>query len=185
MDKARAICRLVEEKAGRYSAVSDAVWDTPELGFRVERSAATIIRALEEEGFAVEKNLAGIPTAFKGVWGESGPVIAFLGEYDALPNLSQAAGLAHREELVPGGDGHGCGHNALGAGALAAAVALRDYIREKRLPGRMVFFGCPGEEFGCARPSWPGPAASTTWPALFPGTRNAIPGSGTMAPWPT
>ncbi|MDR1125143.1 MAG: amidohydrolase [Deltaproteobacteria bacterium] len=151
MEKAKAICRLVEEKAGRFTAVSDAVWDTPELGFEVERSAAVIIKALEREGFQVEGGLAGIATAFKGTWGENGPVIAFLGEYDALPNLSQAAGVAERQELVPGGDGHGCGHNALGAGALAAAVALRDYIRAKGLPGRVVYFGCPGEEFGCGK----------------------------------
>uniref|UniRef100_UPI004026C555 M20/M25/M40 family metallo-hydrolase n=1 Tax=Gemmiger formicilis TaxID=745368 RepID=UPI004026C555 len=77
-------------------------------------------------------------------------MVGILGEYDALPSLSQKAGCPHREELVPGGAGHGCGHNLLGVGAAAAAVAVKDCIKESGLPGTIAFYGCPAEENGSA-----------------------------------
>lgn len=142
---------LVEKKRDKFISVADKVWSMPELGFKEEKSAAVIMEALEAEGFAVEKGLAGIPTAFKGVFGSGKPVIGFLGEYDALPNLSQEAGCAVKKEVEAGGNGHGCGHNSLGAGSLAAAVALKDYMQESGMSGTIEFYGCPGEEFGCGK----------------------------------
>lgn len=97
------------------------------------------------------ENAAGIPTALVGEWGEGGPVIAFLGEFDALAGLSQAADVAEPRPLVEGGNGHGCGHNMLGSAAMQAATALRDWMREAGVPGRVRYYGCPAEEGGSAK----------------------------------
>ncbi len=151
MNSKDRIVELVDSKKDFFAKVSDDVWATPELGFLEFKSAATLEKALEEQGFKVEKGIADIETAFKGTWGSGKPVIAFLGEFDALPLLSQKAGSGTREPLEAGGCGHGCGHNALGAGAMAAATAYRDYLRENDLPGTVVYFGCPAEESGCGK----------------------------------
>jgi aminobenzoyl-glutamate utilization protein B len=86
-----------------------------------------------------------------GEWGEGGPVIAFLGEYDALPGLSQEAGVAEPRPLETGGHGHGCGHNLLGSAALLAATALKDWLAANEVPGRVRYYGCPAEEGGAAK----------------------------------
>src|SRR5215203_2229486 len=88
-----------------------------------------------------------------GEWGEGGPVIAFLGEYDALPGLSQEAGGAEPRPLEAGGHGHGCGHNLLGSAALLAATAVKDWLAEHKVPGRVRYYGCPAEEGGAAKAS--------------------------------
>lgn len=145
------ISALVEKKQELFLSVSDKVWGFAELGMKEFQSAGVLTEALESEGFEVEKGLASIPTAFCGTYGNGKPVIGFLGEFDALPNLSQEADCPEQKQLVEGGSGHGCGHNILGAGALAAAVAFKDYLRENGLPGTVKYFGCPGEEFGCGK----------------------------------
>ena len=106
---------------------------------------------LEEEGFRITENLAGIPTAVMGEAGEGGPVIAILGEYDALPGLSQVAGIAEPKEVVAGGHGHGCGHNMLGSAALLAATAVKNYLAAQGIKGRVRYYGCPAEEGGAAK----------------------------------
>src|SRR3546814_7462170 len=94
---------------------------------------------LELEGFRVETGIAGLPTAVMGEAGEGGPVIAILGEFDALPGLSQVAGLPEKRELEPGGNGHACGHNLLGAASLMAASAVKDYLATHGLKGRVRY----------------------------------------------
>lgn len=143
--------RLVEKKKSSFIEVSDAVWSNPELGFKEFKSASILMEALEKEGFQIESGLAGIPTAFRGVYGSGSPVIGFLGEYDALASMSQKAGVSEKEPVVEGAPGHGCGHNALGAGSLAAAVAAKDYMEEYHKQGTIVYFGCPAEEAGCGK----------------------------------
>jgi len=106
---------------------------------------------LEAEGFRVTSNLAGIPTAMVGEAGEGGPVIAFLGEYDALPGLSQEAGITEKRPVEADGHGHGCGHNLLGTGALLAAAAVKAYLEKNGLPGRVRYYGCPAEEAGAGK----------------------------------
>ena len=130
MADVQKIKALVDEKADKFVNVANQVWSTPELGFKEEKSAAALIAALESEGFKVTTGLAGIPTAFVGVWGEGHPAIALLGEFDALPSLSQEAGNDVHTPICEGGNGHGCGHNLLGAGSLAAAVAVKDYMEQ-------------------------------------------------------
>ena len=151
MADVQKIKALVDEKADKFVNVANQVWSTPELGFKEEKSAAALIAALESEGFKVTTGLAGIPTAFVGVWGEGHPAIALLGEFDALPSLSQEAGNDVHTPICEGGNGHGCGHNLLGAGSLAAAVAVKDYMEQNGIKGSVHYFGCPGEEFGCGK----------------------------------
>lgn len=125
--------------------LSDAVWDFAELGFKEYRSASTLAAFLEEQGFSVARNTGGIPTAFVASWGEGEPVFGFLGEYDALSGLSQEA-VPNRKPRVEGAPGHGCGHNLLGVGSLAAACALKHVMESAGIGGTVRFYGCPAEE---------------------------------------
>src|ERR671923_617686 len=113
MDNTEEIWRLVDARKNAFEALSDRIWGMPELQYAERRSVAEHIKELEREGFRITRELAGIPTAVMGEAGEGGPVIAILGEYDALPGLSQVAGIAEPKEAVAGGPGHGCGHNML------------------------------------------------------------------------
>lgn len=145
------IARIIEEKRDAFIAADKKVWEAAETAFLEYKSADALCEALEAEGFAVERPLAGMDTAFVGSWGRGGPVIAFLGEYDALSGLSQKAGADRKEPILPGGNGHGCGHNSLGAGALAAAVAFREYLKASGKEGTVRYYGCPGEEGGSGK----------------------------------
>lgn len=151
MEVAKRLSDLVEEKRETYIWVNDEIWKNPELGYREDKASKILMDVLAENGFKVESNLAGIPTAFKGVYGNGKPVVGFLAEYDALAGLSQESGIAECKPIVEGGAGHGCGHNALGAGTLAAAVALKEYMEENNTPGTIIFYGCPAEEMGCGK----------------------------------
>src|SRR5262245_62595247 len=139
MGNTEKIWELVDGRKDAYEALSDRIWEMPELAYGEYRSAAEHRDMLEREGFRIEENLAGIPTALMGEAGDGGPVIAILGEYDALPGLSQLAGIAEPKELVPGGHGHGCGHNMLGAAALLAASAIKKYLAERGIKGRVRY----------------------------------------------
>lgn len=151
MNNAPDIWRLVDENADDFIALSDRVWAMPETCYKEFRSVAEHTQELRRQGFRVTENVAEIPTAVVGEAGEGGPVIAFLGEYDALPGLSQEAGIAEPRAVEPGGNGHGCGHNMLGSGAMLAAVAVRDWLKANGVPGRVRYYGCPAEEGGAAK----------------------------------
>jgi len=143
--------RVIDEKRDFFIDVDRKVWEYAETAFTEFKSADALCEALEAGGFTVERPVAGLDTAFCGSWGQGSPVIAFLGEYDALSGLSQKAGATEKEPLVPGGSGHGCGHNNLGAGALAAAVAFREYLKNTGMEGTVRYYGCPGEEGGSGK----------------------------------
>lgn len=148
MDK-QLIFDCIDSRAASFTDLSDRIWEFAELSMEEYKSTACYVDFLQREGFRVEENVAGIPTAFSASFGEGKPVIGLLAEYDALSSLSQKPeGLSH-EPMVTGGNGHGCGHNLLGAGALAAAVAVKEMIEKGLLQGTVVLYGCPGEE-GCA-----------------------------------
>ncbi len=151
MQNSEKIWQLVDARKDAYEALSDRIWGMPEIAYTEYRSAAEHRAMLEQEGFAVTGNVAGIPTALIGEAGEGGPVIAILGEYDALPGLSQVAGIAEPKELEPGGHGHGCGHNMLGSAALLAATAVKNYLKSAGVSGRVRYYGCPAEEGGAAK----------------------------------
>ena len=151
MRNSETIWRLVEAKQDTFVELSDRIWEIPELNFQETRSAEAHADTLREQGFRVTSGLSGIPTALMGEAGEGGPVIAILGEYDALPGLSQEAGVAEHRPLPGNGPGHGCGHNLLGAGALLAATAVKDWLAEQGIAGRVRYYGCPAEEGGAAK----------------------------------
>ena len=110
----------VDSMAKLYTDIADKIWDNPELSLKEHTAAEVYIAALKEQGFQVTEKLCGIDTAFSGSFGSGKPVIGILAEYDALSGLSQAAGETEEKPLIPGGCGHGCGHNLLGAGSFAA-----------------------------------------------------------------
>ena len=137
----------IDEKSGVITDVSDKIWDYAELSLREYKSGELYAKVLKEEGFTVEHPFDNIETAFRASYGSGKPVIGILAEYDALTGLSQIAGSETRKELVTDGNGHGCGHNLLGAGAMAAAFAIKKYLEEKgEGSGKVILYGCPGEE---------------------------------------
>jgi aminobenzoyl-glutamate utilization protein B len=145
------ISARIEARSGPYLALSDSIWAMAELRFDEHRSVAAQIARLEAEGFRITREVGGLPTAFMAEAGQGGPVIALLGEFDALAGLSQQAGVAEPSPITPGATGHGCGHNLLGSGAMLAAVAARDTLAEAGLPGTIRYYGCPGEEGGSGK----------------------------------
>ncbi len=142
---------LADAKSPAFFAMSDRIWGTPELNYQEVRSAAEHAAMLDREGFAVVRAVAGLPTAVMGEAGRGGPVIAILGEYDALPGLSQEAGVAEERPLAAGGNGHGCGHNMLGSASLLAATAVKDWLAAHGVAGRVRYYGCPAEEGGSSK----------------------------------
>lgn len=136
----------VESKKDLIEKTADQIWDYAELSLREEKSAAYYCRVLEEEGFQVERGICGIQTAFSASFGNGSPRIGILAEYDALSGLSQTAGSLELQERVPGGCGHGCGHNLLGAGSFGAALGVKAYLEKTGHSGTVILYGCPGEE---------------------------------------
>ena len=159
----------VEQKENLIKEVAGSIWGFAELSLQEERSAALYCDVLEQQGFRVERGLCGISTAFSASFGSGRPVIGLLAEYDALAGLSQKAGMSEKEELIPGGCGHGCGHNLLGAGAMAAALGVKAWLEETGESGTVILYGCPGEEGGAAKAFmareelWRGLDAALTW----------------------
>ncbi len=145
------IWTLVDDKKEKFEALSDRIWGMPEIAYNEFKSVAEHIATLRDQGFRVTEELAGLPTAVMGEAGEGGPVIAILGEYDALPGLSQEAGLTEPKPLPGDGMGHGCGHNLLGSAALLAATAVKDWLAANGIAGRVCYYGCPAEEGGAAK----------------------------------
>ncbi|MEL7610453.1 MAG: M20 family metallopeptidase [Bacillota bacterium] len=142
------ISEIIEGKSDILINASDRIWEYAETGFEEFESSKLLCSILRQEGFTVSEKVAGIDTAFIGSFGSGKPVIAMLGEYDALSEMSQKAGIAEKSPVVGEGNGHGCGHNLLGVGALAGAIALRYYLEENNLPGTILYYGCPAEETG-------------------------------------
>lgn len=150
-DHKQAAVDYIERRRDIFTELSDDIWAHPELSLKEFHAAEAYRKVLSENGFAVESGIAGIETAFTGTFGKGHPVIGILGEFDALSGLSQEKGALSHKPIVPGGAGHGCGHNMLGTGALAAAFAIKNYLEETGHEGTVVFFGCPGEEGGAAK----------------------------------
>ncbi|MFC4100319.1 M20 family metallopeptidase [Paenibacillus xanthanilyticus] len=145
------ISDLIDRKQNLFIGVSDQIWEYAEIRFEEFKSAELLCRTLEQEGFRVEREAAGLETAFVASFGSGAPVIAILGEFDALASLSQRSNEAAYNPVEPGANGHGCGHNLLGAGSLAAAVAVKDYIERHGISGTIRYYGCPAEESGSGK----------------------------------
>lgn len=169
---------VIDENASVFTGVSDAIWEYAELSLKEFKSCEHYVAQLRADGFQVESPYGNIETAFKATYGSGKPVIGILAEYDALSGLSQKAGKTEREELVTDGSGHGCGHNMLGAGSMAAAYAVKKYLEDKGPgSGTVIFYGCPGEEGGASKAFfardglWSELDIALTW---HPGTVNQV-----------
>ena len=150
-DGQHEVLEYIDKNASLFTGVSRFIWEHPELSLKEYQAEQCYTKVLRENGFTVETGLGGMKTAFCGRFGKGRPVIGFLGEYDALSGLSQKRGCPVPDPVVPGGAGHGCGHNLLGAGSLAAAFAVKHYLEQTGKSGTIVFFGCPGEEGGAGK----------------------------------
>ena len=139
----------VIEKFGR---ISDAIWTYAELGMQEFKSSKLLADTLEEAGFNVERGAAGMPTCFVATYGEGKPVIGILGEFDALPMLSQKGRVPSQDPLIPGAPGHGCGHNTMCTAAAAAAIAVKEAMDRYGFQGTIKVFGSPAEETVISRP---------------------------------
>jgi len=140
-----AVVASIDAHAQELARLSDQVWAFAETGLRETRSAEALALYAEKQGFRVRRGVAQMPTAFVAEYGQGSPVIGVLGEYDALPGISQKA-QPTQEPVEAGAPGHGCGHNLLGVGALGAALAIKEQIAAGTLPGTVRFYGTPAEE---------------------------------------
>ena len=130
-----------------YDKIQKRLHSFAEPGYQEYRSSALLEEFLEENGFTVEKGVAGIPTAFVATYGSGHPVIGVMAEYDALPGLSQDT-VAFRKPLEGQPYGHGCGHNLIGTAAAASGVSIARFLAESGVEGTIKVFGCPAEEGG-------------------------------------
>jgi aminobenzoyl-glutamate utilization protein B len=141
----QAAVQSVDRHARELTGLSDEIWAFAEIALREYKSSAALADYAAKQGFRVERGVAGMPTAFVASYGEGRPIIGVMGEYDALPGLSQKA-VAEKVPLVPGAPGHGCGHNMFGAASLGAALAIKEQIERGALKGTIRFYGTPAEE---------------------------------------
>jgi len=144
-DAKREAVVTIDRHAGEMTALSDEVWRYAETALKETRSAKALGDWAEGKGFRVTRGVAGLPTAFVAEFGSGKPMIGIMGEYDALPGISQKT-QPTKDALEAGAPGHGCGHNLFGVGSLAAAVAIKELIAADKLQGTIRFFGTPAEE---------------------------------------
>jgi aminobenzoyl-glutamate utilization protein B len=180
---AAAVLASIDAKRDAYGDAALQIWNFAEVGYQEEKSSALLQQQLRAAGFDVKAGVADIPTAFVATWGTGGPVIGIIGEFDALPGLSQAA-VPGRKAIVENGPGHGCGHHLFGVGSVAAAVAVKDWLAAAKRPGTIRFYGTPAEEGGSGKVYmlraglFDDVDAVVTW---HPGDRNAASASSTLA----
>lgn len=132
------------------ASTARTLWEYAEVGYQETRSSALLQQQLADAGFSVESGVAGIPTAFVASYGSGGPVLAILGEYDALPGITQDS-VPTRSLLPEKAAGHACGHNLFGAGSAAAAMAVKEWLDSTGTPGTVRFYGTPAEEGGSGK----------------------------------
>src|ERR1700730_5955193 len=146
----KQIIALVNKNAPQYQQVSKQIWDYAELGYHEQKSSALLQQQLRAAGFKVETPMPDMPTAFVASYGSGQPVIGILGEFDALPGLSQEAS-PDRKPVVDAAPGHACGHNLLGSAAALAAVSLKQHMESKHIAGTLRYYGTPAEEGGSGK----------------------------------
>ena len=149
-DERDEMLRKMDEKAPYYGKLSRQIWEYAEVGYKEMRSSQLLKSELAAAGFQIQDKIGDIPTAFSATYGEGKPVIGILGEYDALPGLSQDS-MPEKKPINTGAPGHGCGHNLFGVASAFAAIALKDYLIQKKIPGTIRFYGTPAEEGGAGK----------------------------------
>ncbi|HJT72926.1 MAG TPA: amidohydrolase [Chitinophaga sp.] len=146
----KAIIAGLDQQAPVYSGIAKKIWQFAEVGYQEEKSSALLQSTLQQEGFTVKAGIAGIPTAFIASYGSGEPVIGILAEYDALPGLSQTED-PEQKAVVPGGAGHGCGHNLFGTASVAAGISVKNWMKANNIKGTLRVYGCPAEEGGSGK----------------------------------
>ncbi len=142
-----ALLKRMDADLPKYAALSRQIWEFAEIGYQEKRSSTLLVEQLKAAGFRVETGVAGMPTAFVATVGQGKPVIGIMGEFDALPGLSQET-VPEKKPVVAGANGHGCGHNLFGVATLQAAIELKRVMEERKLPGTLRLYGTPAEEGG-------------------------------------
>jgi len=145
----KTFMEAIDSKSSKYSEIAQTIWNYAEMGYQEKKSSALLQKTLADEGFMIKKGIAEIPTAFSASFGTDGPVIAILGEYDALPGLSQKNVPYKISNNTRAG--HGCGHHLFGTASAAAAIAIKNYLQKTGKAGTVKFFGCPAEEGGSGK----------------------------------
>ena len=139
----------LDNQTNRYGEIATTIWEYAEMGYKEEKSSTLLQKTLSDEGFSVKTGVADIPTAFIAEYGSGSPVIAILGEFDALPGLSQQA--IPEKKSAGGQAGHACGHHLFGTASTAAAIAVKNWMKANSITGTIRFYGCPAEEGGSGK----------------------------------
>lgn len=147
--KVEDVIKKLDSKTETYSAIAQNIWELAEMGYQEEKSSALLQKTLSDEGFTIKKGVANIPTAFTAEYGSGTPIIAIMGEYDALPGLSQEA-VAEKKSAGKTA-GHACGHHLFGTASTAAAISVKDWMVSNKTKGTIRFYGTPAEEGGGAK----------------------------------
>lgn len=140
----------LEKKQDHYAAIAHKIWEFAELGYLEEKSSGLLQEELRNQGFEINSGVAGIPTAFEATYGSGYPVVGIMGEFDALPGVSQDA-VPERKAIEEGGSGHACGHHLFGTGSMAAAISVKEWMSNNKIEGTVKFFGTPAEEGGAGK----------------------------------
>jgi len=171
----------IEDKTDSLYELARKIWNNPEVANKEVNACKWTAEYLEAEGFDVEVGYANVPTAIRASFGSGYPTIGFLGEYDALPGMSQQVST-EKEPVVSGGPGEACGHNLLGVACVGAVVGIKKEMEEKGLSGTIVYYGCPAEEILTGKAFMARDGAFRELDcaiAWHPGSRNSLT-SGTM-----
>ncbi|WP_438481185.1 amidohydrolase [Oleiharenicola lentus] len=144
------VTKLLDSRTPTYADVAMKIWNYAEVGYQEVKSSGLLQEQFKQAGFTVEAGTAGMPTAFVASYGSGHPIIGILGEFDALPGVSQTAS-PQREERADAKAGHACGHHVFGAGSTAAAIAVKDWLKATGTKGTIRFYGCPAEEGGSGK----------------------------------
>lgn len=145
MDAKQIILDHINNQDEELSYIAKEIWDHPQVALQETFASKLLAEKLEAEGFSIEWGAGGMPTAFVAEWGEGSPIIGFLGEYDALPGLSQDLS-SDRSPIESGGPGHGCGHNLFGTACMGSVMGLKKAMEAENISGTIRFYGCPAEE---------------------------------------
>ncbi|MDC6389992.1 amidohydrolase [Maribacter sp. PR1] len=143
------VLKSLDTKSEMYGDISQQIWNLAEMGYQEQKSSTLLQKTLEDAGFTIKKGVAGIPTAFIAEYGSGSPVVAIMGEYDALPGLSQEA--VAEKKSAGGAAGHACGHHLFGTASTAAAIATKEWIDANKKQGTIRFYGTPAEEGGSGK----------------------------------
>ncbi len=182
-EERQRLIATMDDKAPYYGAISRKIWEFAEVGYKEVKSSALLRDELRKNGFTIQENVGGIPTAFIATWGSGKPVIGIMGEFDALPGLSQDS-APDRKAIQTGAPGHGCGHNLFGTASAFAAITAKEFLESHKLTGTIRFFGTPAEEGGGGKVymaragAFAGTDVALHW---HPGTSNIVTKGGGLA----